>query len=109
MPPSASSRPLRRSRWDWPLVLPLLALVHAYRRWLSPLLPPACRFEPSCSQYAVHALHQHGLLRALGLVAWRLLRCQPLCRGGHDPVPAGRYTTAPDPVAVPESGRPAVS
>jgi putative membrane protein insertion efficiency factor len=67
-----------------------LSLVRAYQRLLSPLLPPACRFLPTCSHYAVEALHVHPVPRALGLIAWRLLRCQPFCRGGHDPVPPPR-------------------
>jgi putative membrane protein insertion efficiency factor len=77
-------------RWDLPIVWPLLALLFLYRRWVSPLFPPACRFEPSCSRYAQAALHEHHAPRALGLIAWRLLRCQPWCTGGHDPVPHRR-------------------
>jgi uncharacterized protein len=71
----------------------LLFLVRAYRRVISPVRTPCCRFEPSCSAYAEEALHTHGVLRALGLVIWRLARCQPFARGGWDPVPtpgAGR-------------------
>ncbi len=59
----------------------------AYKRALSPLLPPACRFVPSCSEYALEAVERHGAWRGAGLSAWRLLRCQPLARGGYDPVP----------------------
>lgn len=70
---------------------PLVALVRLYQRAISPLLPPSCRFTPSCSHYAVDALHQHHLPRALGLILWRLARCQPLCAGGHDPVPPGPF------------------
>ncbi len=84
---AAPVTPGNRARWDWPIALPLLGLLAAYRRWLSPLLPAACRFEPSCSQYAVDALHEHAAPRALALIVWRLLRCQPLSRGGCDPVP----------------------
>jgi putative membrane protein insertion efficiency factor len=69
-----------------PLKWLLIGLVRAYQLGLSPLLPPMCRFYPSCSQYALDALRQKRLLRALGLIIWRLLRCQPLCRGGYDPV-----------------------
>ena len=63
-----------------------LWVLRGYKRWISPLLPPACRFTPSCSEYAIEALTKHGLLAGLGLTAWRLLRCNPLSRGGYDPV-----------------------
>ena len=63
------------------------ALVRAYRYFISPLLPPACRFHPSCSQYAEEALEQHGLLRGGWLAARRLCRCGPWHPGGFDPVP----------------------
>jgi len=66
----------------------LLALpIRLYKRFLSPLLPPACRFHPTCSVYALEALHKHGALRGLRLTLWRLLRCQPFHSGGFDPVP----------------------
>lgn len=65
-------------------------LLAGYQRWLSPLLPPACRFHPSCSEYARLSLAEHHLPRAMALIVWRLLRCQPLCAGGHDPVPPRR-------------------
>jgi putative membrane protein insertion efficiency factor len=58
-----------------------------YRRFLSPLKPPMCRFSPTCSQYAIEAIERHGILRGSGLAVWRVLRCHPFCKGGHDPVP----------------------
>jgi putative membrane protein insertion efficiency factor len=61
-------------------------LLQGYKRWISPLLPPACRFTPTCSEYAVEAVSRHGVLGGLGRTAWRLLRCNPLSRGGYDPV-----------------------
>ena len=61
--------------------------VRAYRRGLSPLLPPSCRFHPSCSQYAEEALERHGALRGGWLSACRLCRCGPWHPGGYDPVP----------------------
>ncbi len=65
----------------------MLALVRFYRRFLSPLLPAACRFEPTCSQYALDAIEMHGALKGGWLTLRRLLRCQPFSRGGFDPVP----------------------
>jgi uncharacterized protein len=62
-------------------------LIHFYQRWISPLLPPSCRFYPSCSQYAYEAIGKYGLLKGGGMAVWRLVRCNPFCRGGFDPVP----------------------
>jgi uncharacterized protein len=64
-----------------------LAAVRGYQRWISPLRPPACRFTPSCSAYAVIVLERHGALRGGWLVARRLARCGPWHPGGHDPAP----------------------
>ena len=68
----------------------LLLPVHAYRKVISPLLPPTCRFYPSCSTYAVEALTVHGALRGSWLTVRRLLRCGPWHPGGIDPVPPPR-------------------
>lgn len=65
----------------------LLLLVRAYRRLVSPLLPPSCRFYPSCSAYAEGALLRHGAAKGSWLAARRLARCHPLHPGGIDPVP----------------------
>jgi hypothetical protein len=65
----------------------LIALVRAYRLLLSPWLGSNCRFEPTCSQYALTALEHHGAAAGGALAAGRLLRCHPWCAGGHDPVP----------------------
>jgi putative membrane protein insertion efficiency factor len=62
-------------------------LLDLYKRFVSPLLPPACRFAPSCSVYARQAIARHGLARGAGLAAKRLVRCHPLNKGGFDPVP----------------------
>lgn len=67
----------------------LIALVRVYRFALSPLLPRACRFHPSCSAYALEALQVHGPWRGAFLAARRLSRCHPFNDGGVDPVPAG--------------------
>ena len=65
----------------------LIGLVRLYRRWVSPALPPACRFVPSCSAYAEEALRKHGAARGSWLAARRLLRCHPFGGSGYDPVP----------------------
>ena len=65
----------------------LVALVRVYQRVISPLTPPACRFTPTCSQYAAEAFGRHGVILGTALTVWRILRCNPLCRGGYDPVP----------------------
>ena len=68
----------------------VLAGVRAYQRRISPHLPRRCRFEPTCSAYAVEAIERFGAPRGLTLAAWRLLRCNPFSHGGHDPVSAQR-------------------
>lgn len=64
----------------------VLAALRAYRRHVSPLLPPACRYTPTCSEYAVDAVERYGVLRGSGLAVKRLLSCNPFSRGGYDPV-----------------------
>jgi len=66
----------------------LIGIVQGYRLFLSPWLGSACRFEPTCSRYAIDALAVHGAAKGSYLTAGRLLRCHPWCAGGHDPVPA---------------------
>ena len=65
----------------------LIFLIKFYKRFLSPFLPPACRFYPTCSEYALEAVKKHGALKGLYLTIRRLLRCHPMCEGGVDPVP----------------------
>ncbi|WP_354699744.1 Putative membrane protein insertion efficiency factor [Paraconexibacter sp. AEG42_29] len=64
----------------------VLAPIRFYQRLISPALPRRCRYEPTCSQYAVQAVQQYGILRGLVLGAWRLLRCNPWSKGGFDEV-----------------------
>jgi putative membrane protein insertion efficiency factor len=63
-----------------------VAILRGYKRWISPLLPPACRFTPTCSEYAMEAMEKHGFFGGSARAIWRLLRCHPLSRGGYDPV-----------------------
>jgi uncharacterized protein len=67
-----------------------VAPVIAYQRLISPALPRRCKYEPTCSAYAVQAIRRFGILRGLVLAAWRLLRCNPFSHGGFDPVEAQR-------------------
>lgn len=64
----------------------VLAALRAYRRHVSPLLPPACRYTPTCSEYALEAVERHGVLKGLALAFRRVLSCNPFSRGGYDPV-----------------------
>ncbi|MBE1466528.1 membrane protein insertion efficiency factor YidD [Kibdelosporangium phytohabitans] len=83
---STDGAPRRTGPVAWVLLLP----IHVYRKVISPLLPPTCRYYPSCSTYAVEALKTHGAIKGLWLAVWRLLRCNPWSSGGIDPVPPRR-------------------
>jgi uncharacterized protein len=76
-----------------------LWLLRLYKRWISPAFPPACRYVPTCSEYAMEAVERYGALRGGAMAAWRLLRCHPLAKGGLDevlknPAPEGRSQLA---------------
>jgi uncharacterized protein len=66
----------------------LVAVLSGYRRWVSPMMAPHCRFTPSCSAYAIDAIATHGAARGAWLTVRRLAKCQPFFTGGYDPVPA---------------------
>jgi uncharacterized protein len=79
-----------------------IAPIRFYQRVISPALPRRCKYEPTCSLYAVQAIQRFGILRGLVLAAWRLLRCNPFSNGGFDPVEAQRLfrpRPAPEPPA----------
>ena len=67
-----------------------IALIRFYRKFISPMKPPCCRFTPTCSEYALEAFSVHGFFYGLFLTVWRILRCNPFCRAGYDPVPPKR-------------------
>jgi uncharacterized protein len=90
-PPAGASRtPNAPARVARALVL---APVWLYQRLISPALPRRCKYEPTCSRYAVEAVREFGILRGAVLAAWRLLRCNPWSYGGYDPVQAQRVFT----------------
>ncbi len=64
----------------------ILDFLRFYKSWISPFLPPSCRFTPSCSTYAMEAVEKYGATRGSWMGFTRILRCQPFCKGGHDPV-----------------------
>lgn len=69
------------------LARPLIWLVRGYQLFISPFVPPSCRFHPTCSHYAIEALNKHGAAKGLWLAIRRIVRCHPWHPGGHDPVP----------------------
>jgi hypothetical protein len=83
-PPSFSERAATLPR------LVVLAPIFLYQRLISPALPRRCKYEPTCSRYAVQAIKRHGPLRGVVLAAWRVLRCNPWSYGGYDPIEAQR-------------------
>lgn len=64
-----------------------LWMIRGYQRAISPLLPPSCRFVPSCSDYGYQAIEKYGIIRGGAMTVWRILRCNPFNKGGFDPVP----------------------
>ncbi len=72
----------------------VVGLLRGYKLLISPLLPPACRFQPTCSEYAIEAVTVHGVFRGSAMAVRRLLRCHPWSAGGYDPVPPGAAPAA---------------
>ena len=65
----------------------MIFIIGIYRKYISPLKPPCCRFTPTCSAYAIEAFQKRGFFVGLALTVWRILRCNPFSKGGYDPVP----------------------
>ncbi|MBR5817716.1 MAG: membrane protein insertion efficiency factor YidD [Clostridia bacterium] len=65
----------------------MIWLIRLYQKFISPIKPACCRFTPTCSQYAVEAFTKRGFFVGFALTVWRILRCNPFSKGGHDPVP----------------------
>ena len=81
---------MERPHFGQVLIWVLQAMIRCYQLLISPLLPPSCRYLPSCSDYAVEAIARHGTLVGLGLALRRLARCHPWGGSGYDPVPTAR-------------------
>ena len=64
----------------------VLDILGVYKAMISPFLPPACRFEPTCSEYSREAIERYGVIKGTWMGLKRILRCQPFCKGGHDPL-----------------------
>jgi len=79
----------------------LVGMVHVYQATLSGWLGGQCRFAPTCSEYAVASIREHGALKGSAMAMWRIGRCNPYGKGGIDPVPAGRHHAPP---TIPRSG-----
>ena len=65
----------------------MIGIIKLYRKFISPIKPRCCRFTPSCSEYALEAFRKRGFFVGFILTVWRILRCNPFCKGGYDPVP----------------------
>lgn len=83
----------RAIAWRFWLSLPFILTIRAYQVVLGPVMGGHCRFYPTCSHYAIEAYREHGPIRGTWLTVWRILRCQPLSRGGLDMVPGPRDRT----------------
>jgi putative membrane protein insertion efficiency factor len=82
----------------------VLHVLRAYKWAVSPMLPPSCRFVPTCSEYAMEAVERHGALRGSWMALGRLLRCHPLGRGGYDPVAGPEKTLRQAAIALQKFG-----
>jgi putative membrane protein insertion efficiency factor len=74
----------------------MIGLINLYRKFISPIKPPCCRFTPTCSAYALEAFKKRGFFVGFILTTWRILRCNPFSKGGYDPVPEKGFRRRPD-------------
>ena len=79
-----------KSRMKNPIKALFILPIKGYQKFISPMKRPCCRFTPSCSQYAIEAITEWGVIIGILLAFWRILRCNPFCKGGEDPVPENR-------------------
>jgi len=63
-----------------------ILLIRGYKKLISPMLPPSCRFYPTCSEYSIQALEKYGVIKGGAKTIWRILRCNPFNKGGYDPI-----------------------
>ncbi len=104
-PRQASSPAEQASPGHW-LSRGALSAIRFYQSALSPLLPPSCRFTPTCSHYTYEAVERFGLWRGGWLGLKRVCRCNPLCKGGFDPVPQAESQAQPELDSLPQAGAP---
>ena len=83
----------------------IISVLKLYKRWVSPMLLPSCRYVPTCSEYAMEAIERHGALRGSAMTAWRVCRCHPFAKGGFDPVPSIELRVASSPAQSHSHGR----
>lgn len=102
----APAQPAIPARWVRLARTLAVAPIVIYQRLISPALPRRCKYEPTCSRYAVQAVGRYGLARGLVLAAWRLLRCNPWSYGGYDPVEAQRVFGRGHPATRERAGHP---
>jgi uncharacterized protein len=106
MSDAASQRAPHREAWGFKRIARTVAVtpIVVYQQVISPAIPRRCKYEPTCSRYAVEAIRQYGILRGVVLAAWRLLRCNPWSHGGYDPVEAQRVFRIGSPVEGADRG-----
>lgn len=88
--PEDAAAETQLGRFRYWSTLPFVIPIRIYQKTLARVMPPICRFEPSCSHYTLEAFRKRGVVRGAMLGTWRILRCNPFCKAGYDPVPERR-------------------